>query len=322
METIINVCLDPPIRTYLHYAHPHGILLVNPERYSWLLNHYIQIKYTKSSDGEQLLPLVFDTVTYIFWPVLQCQLIIPNDLIEEGIEMIPFLKRMLDDGYAVRVMVDEFYIERRSAYQRYHFMHHVMIVGYQEEKAIFYVIGYTDRGRYEMTTSSMEELLKGLDLGGREMMGFFRDSGFPYQAQRKIMLEQIVHYVNSVQEDTTRPATSYGMEACRQLEERMDMFVSRNGVDMRAFYLLMEHKELMLKRLPYLLEGNLLCDEFVEEYRPIAKGAAVLCNRVLKYKLTGDEKERIRAHELLKTVNEREREFFERFLAAVDTTKG
>ena len=213
----------------------------------------------------------FDTIIYTFWPVLQYQSIIPNDLIEEGIEMISFLKRMLDDGYAVRAVVDEFYIERRSAYRRYHFIHHVMIVGYQEEKAIFYVIGYTDRGRYEMTTVSMEGFLKGLDLGGKHTLGFFRDSGFPYQAQRKIMLE---------------------------------------------------HKELMLKRLPYLLEGNLLCDELVEEYRPIAQGAAVLCNRVLKYKLTGDEKERIRAHELFMTVNEKERQFFERFLAAVDMTEG
>ena len=82
----------------------------------------------------------FDTIIYTFWPVLQYQSIIPNDLIEEGIEMISFLKRMLDDGYAVRAVVDEFYIERRSAYRRYHFIHHVMIVGYQEEKAIFYVI--------------------------------------------------------------------------------------------------------------------------------------------------------------------------------------
>lgn len=314
METIIMTHPDPPIRTYLHYAHPHGILMMNPERMSWVLNHYIQVRYTKASREKERDQLEFDTCIYNFWPVLQCLFIHPNDLIEEGIGIVPFIKKMLDDGYVVRAVVDEFYIERRSAYQSFHFIHHIMISGYNEEQAIFYVNGYTDKRRYEMTISSIANFLKGLELTGKESLAFFKDSGYPYIAQRSIILEQMVRYVNSVNDDKDRPNAIYGMDAYKLFETRMEEFICCGSIDIRPFHLLYEHKKMMLVRIQYMLERQPLCGELIREYEQIVELAVTLRNLILKYELTSKKHELSRAHWLLCEIIAREKNFFEQFL--------
>ena len=42
----LPVVKDPPINTYLHYAFPFSLLMLNSYYNDWILNNFIQVAYS------------------------------------------------------------------------------------------------------------------------------------------------------------------------------------------------------------------------------------------------------------------------------------
>ena len=91
-------------------------------------------------------------------PFLDAQWI-GRSLIEGGSgSVVPFLIEGIDDGYYARLTVDEFYLPGRTSYRRRHFLHSLLVHGYDRARSLFRVAGYLPNGEYGSSEVTFAEL--------------------------------------------------------------------------------------------------------------------------------------------------------------------
>lgn len=168
---ILDLNVSPPIKTYNHHAFGTGIITTIDEGMNWIYNNYIQLSYYPK-DG----PLTFDFyMDYIYCqPVFDREAL--SDELLESIRWEPiklFTKAISQNKYVV-CCVDEYYIPNREAYRQYHFIHNLIIYGYDDVEKIFYVAGYDEEGKYASQKVTYKEI-KQASPSKISMLGFRKD---------------------------------------------------------------------------------------------------------------------------------------------------
>lgn len=159
---------DPPVRGYLRHAFLFSILATDDLYLPWLFGgNYTQLVFDRDPGWMPLdfySPLGYSGSGFAC-PFLDAQWV-GRSLIERGCgSLVPFLIESIDDGYYARLTVDEFYLPGRVSYRRRHFLHSLLVHGYDRGPGLFLVAGYLANGEYGSSRVSFTELEEAFAVG-------------------------------------------------------------------------------------------------------------------------------------------------------------
>ena len=140
---------DPPVDGYLSHAYPLSILSVDDSYLPWFHSNYIQL-YCPASFPEDRGHYNF--FIHAAWPALVSPLLdiqwLDRAIADDWAGIVPFAVHCLERGCYVQLFVDEFHLEDRAHSRRNHFIHDLLIFGYDRGQQQFDTIGYNDKGVY------------------------------------------------------------------------------------------------------------------------------------------------------------------------------
>ena len=147
---------SPPIRSYLFHAYPLSILAQADAYLPWLYSTHIQLF---NFPGEELKfythPFcTHHEVRHLYFstcPFLDVQTIDRQALGLGTADFVPWIVSCIDRGYYVQTDVDFFYLPNRPHYQRHHFIHEVLVSGYDTENRILVLSGFDEQGGYAIS---------------------------------------------------------------------------------------------------------------------------------------------------------------------------
>ena len=289
-ECVLALNEIPPIKTYNHHAFGTGIITTTDKGMNWIYNNYIQLSYYPQEG-----PLTFD----FYMDYIYCQPAFDREALSD--ELMNFIKwdpiklfvAAIKQQKYVICCVDEYYIPNREAYRQYHFKHNMIIHGFDDVAKIFYVAGYDESGKYTLQTITYKEL-KQASPSKVNILGFRK--GLDYELVVPYIDRQIKQYNGDVLLD---PVGSYpkegrlvGVQAVNaMLEDVCNAIKEGEPVDVRPISILMEHRQLMYKRLQELASLNIISQEVRDAFVEQVQNCERFRNRVFLYNVRQDEKD-------------------------------
>ena len=227
-----------------------------------------------------------------------------KSIFEEGlVNFIEFAKDILNHQWYLMGDFDEYYIKDKEAYNRYHFRHWAFIYGYNEIEKIFYSIGYTKGGKYRKYSMSYDEFLKAINVtfsNEKELyvkknidrIEFYAvkinpDYRFDFNlCDVYIGIRDYLHSTDSYENDMEK---KYGIECEKKYAEYILNFNDTSGeVDIRFSRLFMELKNIMVRRLKYLVDIGIVSSDLLYRYEAISKNQETVHMLCIKYNITHD----------------------------------
>jgi len=282
---LLNINTDPEIRVYQHHAYTLGIILQEEKNYFWLYNNYIQLIYSREGGNGTFN---FNMVFAPYQPVLIRNRLDEKLLNSLNIDRLEYITIAINEGKYVYATVDEYYIPNRIFYQKQHYQHDIMILGVDESKKTFTVIGYDDKKQYS-TREISEVSLRNSNPQNIELLEL--NNKYKFRLDIPFIVVQIGQYLNVLPNyvlgDQYFEDTKFGVEACYQLLKTYEKSLDElERCEVNQVYLLMEHKKCMYMRMKYIFEiFELNESKLLEDYDKVIKAANVLVDLVLKYNM-------------------------------------
>ena len=157
----------PPIISYLFHMYPLSILAQDDAFLPWFYSTHIQLF---NFPGEELKFYTHPFCTrheirhlyYQACPFLDVQTIDRNLLSLAPTDLVPQLIGFVDRGYYVQIDVDFFYLPDRLHYRRSHFIHDLLVSGYDTQTQTLEISGFDAEGRYAVSTLPFAAMIQAL----------------------------------------------------------------------------------------------------------------------------------------------------------------
>ena len=291
--------LNPIMQGYQYTAFPMSIIQGNAKSdlTPWLCGKHINCCYNTNqvSDKYSMSTCVSECYCYCRGEnVLKFQHISFEKETYEivGLNLIEFVKRLIQTSHYICGHYDEYYIKNKSAYNKFHYRHDYILFGYDDEKQIFYSAGYTNRNIYEGFNISYDDYLKSLVNLNEEQIEFniWRyNFEFEYKFDLKRVLIGFENYINSnCTKETSIEGYVYGINSLRLLKQNFEEILRSKdeNIDIRYTRNFVEHQYLMLMRLKYISQ-KIICDlnDIANEYEKIYSKALLIHNNAIKYNI-------------------------------------
>jgi hypothetical protein len=289
---------EPIISGRYNYAVPLTIGGHHDQSLLWLYNHFIELHFKlkddyttfnfvdsefPSHDGEPYVPFLKHTTVL-------------KKSIQEPI--VDYLIRQIDDGVYVYGSFNKFFVPHTFYYQRYSFIHPLMVYGYDREEKQFYIKNFNESFVYSDSVVSFEQLEDAyycVDEARLEpRYQIFRQLEFRPEERSMLQLEQIreslKRFLNPpASEGSVSGVDTYAIIAehlqslkNEQLSEpvkRMEIFNTR-----KHFHVLYEHNKIMKLRIAYLIgQGHMPEKDFLVRIDKLSKNTELTRNYLLKY---------------------------------------
>ncbi len=299
------------VLTYDYEAYPLTIMeAYGREHMEWMLSNYIQLSSRKDIIANKEVFLAFHDDLGLNSPFLKVQHMYWSILSEYEIEMIDFFKTNIDLGCYLYLKVDEYFIPNHYAYNRYHYIHDIMVFGYDDKN--FIVLGYDDKGRYREMKVLYDTLVEAFynnfidktENAWADDIYFIKYKKYNFKFNINIVKYCLFDYINSINrleryKRFSNPIKDvvYGLEVFDKVCEYLNylkldknIFYGGKNIDNRIFRIIMEHKELMLERIEFInkLYGGF--GDLYDEYVQINKIASKTHFIAIKYQVTKDKK--------------------------------
>jgi hypothetical protein len=271
---------------------------------NWFFSNFIQM-HTQTENSDTDLPIDFFTgYTRMSYRNLCNPFLIINsidkDLLFNLSNPISFFINYINEGFYIDIILDEYYIPNRAAYNKKNYEHQNLVYGYDKEQGIFYLYGFTDKRFFNTSTISFQQLCHAL-YHSYVMTGNYYDELIfmvKYQSPAKYFNLNI-NVIYSFLEDYLYSRNSYlRLDFCQMKEDRkygMDVYnritnmIKKNPKDIRPLHLLWEHKNCMVKRINFLYQQHFFSEDQYEYLLNISKSLEALAlqsrNRLMKYNI-------------------------------------
>lgn len=157
MENKLPFTIDVPVKSYLHHSYPLGIIFANSKKSAnnFVAHNYLQLVWFFECEypGAQLN---FDTCFFPYWKCFKRK---NKRVFATQDTLIECVKKEIDNKYYIYLTCDEFYLKCRASYNKEHFIHDIMIYGYDDENRIFYIAGFDKNRKYNTNAISYDELV-------------------------------------------------------------------------------------------------------------------------------------------------------------------
>lgn len=295
---ILPIETNPWIQAYLIRNFELGLL---QDKVPWIYNKYINICYDRSRFKHVVSEGMFLSDEKVF--LLQHFKFDKKSIL--SLNIIDFLQwtcSLIEDGWYIYGLWDEYYIKSKRVYQKIHFQHGSLIYGYDKKKKIFYAIGYTSNLKYEPFTMGFDEYTQALTATFDKKKELWKKSQFDiiqfdtFKLNPEYIFEfslneiylGIKDYISSSNTKNKKERDYlYGLNCERQFINYI-ISIADDDLDLRYSRVLMENKTIMHKRLSYLRDIMYLTDEVVDQYETILHDQETIHMLFLKYNLTKD----------------------------------
>ncbi|HEX2938219.1 MAG TPA: hypothetical protein VHO66_04795, partial [Ruminiclostridium sp.] len=196
------------------------------------------------------------------------------------------LSALDNDNYIV-TFLDEFYLPDRIAFQKEHFLHENFIYGFDTEEKVYYILGFTQTGKFISSKISFDEFRQSYD----NQIKFLKfNNDFSYDLDLSVIIDSLQEYLES--KDISLKTTMlrnklkncvYGMAVYNELIRYLQLLSDEKALfDIRPFHILWEHKKCMVLRINYILEkyGR---DYDLTTWKDIESKCLFIRNMLIKY---------------------------------------
>ena len=305
--------------SYQTHAFPLGIVKANIQDYDrWLcskcINFYITSLYKLFSIYEEdLWSCQDELMTY------REKKFTSESFHLDCLKIVDENKYMLDNGWYIFGVYNEFFIPRKKVYHKRDFMHGYMIVGYDDETQTFKSAGYLDDGHYQFFDIHYEDYFNSI-LGGtiEQLWIRYYKINHSYKPQLDInhLKSRLEKYLTS-QKDTSAGDNNciYGMAALETFHQYITS-CNNDYLDLRYGRSYMEHKYIMYKRLVFLcqnsyIQDDAICQEYLEK---VYSKARIVFNLFMKYNITHNRNLLKHISEMVGQINKEEKALLQHFI--------
>lgn len=307
----------PPITSYTWHSIQLSIVSSYPICEPWIYSNFIHLGTNDDFKGDRtnfdfvkfdyfyydLNPWLRKTTEKISYESLTRTLSKSNQTLSE------YIKEMLDRDCYVSIYLNDYYLPNTTFYQNEHVIHEVLIYGYDDEKELFYTGGIFDTRKYRFSTnrySEIEEAFlkvdpfdveKGKDLS---LYGYKINHKEHYPFNLSNVIETIDDYINArdvtnkfaaLRSTTTNNVCGIKVyEALKQYLQNLSDEKEGYYPDRRPFQILDDHKKLMVQRLNYMKEKELLENHsLIDQAKALSKQVEIIRNFFLRYIIFKDK---------------------------------
>lgn len=325
MRTVTKKILKvtyPSVTSWTWHANLFAMIEELPEAQDWIYSNYIQVHCHTDERREGLFFEFFPTYTSILaCPLLHNQYI-DRKFIQNGWgEWKDFLIYCIDNDYYIYGVCNEKYLNNFQD----NLYHELFIYGYDLNESIFYCADFTfsSSGKYTFTQKPIEQVCQGFsDVPDQEDYLLCGEGGIilskitpvkekPYKIEVSYLKRNLTEYLegrnsfkhysmlfnteNNTGEETQRNR-AYGIDVYDLLTEYLNESKDNTQLDYRVFHNLYEHKKLMVKRIEYLEEKQLIQRSINKEvYQRVANLSQIISRLIIKYRYKND-------HEILEKI--------------------
>lgn len=254
---------EPIIHVYPHHANLNAIFLTSDYELPMVFNNYIPLVYDKEIERADFLA-GYDIEAHIMSYPLCMNHAVSRELAEHcGKNIIEFMETCIEEDYYIHCLVDTYYIH---AYEETcgvsHFMHNILLYGYDGQNRIFYAADCFMEGKYSFAKIPYEEFERGFTISGfdwlegirlikkreaphigiwydiphlKEQINYYIKGSYvpsPVYAERKLMPEDLRY--------------AYGIHVYDEAAAYIHLiYEEQRNFDARILYVLYDHAKLM-----------------------------------------------------------------------------
>ncbi len=196
----------------MHHLYPLSILAHDTAYLPWFYCHYIQLRqFEERGLNFYLHPFYREFSTC---PLLESNRVARRLAGGQPDEVTEFVLECLERDYYVQLDVDYFYIPQGAYYQRVHFLHELLLNGFDRSQSTLTASGYGRDGSPVRFAVGFAEFERALSTA-------FSSEGGPDWLQDKVENPQVVLYYY-------RPSAKCDFDIVQAREELTDLYQSRN----------------------------------------------------------------------------------------------
>lgn len=203
---------EPPVTGYMHHLYPLSILARDTAYLPWFYCHYIQLRQFEGRGlNFYLHPFYREFATC---PLLESNRVDRRLAGGQPDEVTGFVLECLERDYYVQLDVDYFHIPQGVYHQRVHFLHELLLSGFDRSQSTFTASGYGRDGSHVSFAVGFAEFERALSTA-------FGSEDGPHWLQDKVGNPQVVlyHY---------RLSAECAFDLVQAREELTDLYHSRN----------------------------------------------------------------------------------------------
>lgn len=321
----LEINIQKKINCFLFDAYYLCIILANEKLYPWFYENYVQLYFNPSK------PMNFSNIRetwldfYGGWTeprkILEC--IEFNKSYFNSINIIEFIETSIDNNKYIYTYYDEYFINSYFRQVNRHFVHDILIYGYDKLEKNFIVIGFdakrkfcsytVDYCTFEQAFSSGIKLTKDIQKNdipnnGNNMhcmqISMQPDKNYNYVFKPSNFLSNLYDYLHSedssLREDKNMvpfglykmKGNVFGVNIYNEIDKYLyKIKIEKITIDYRIFHTLYEHKNAMLERIVYISQMyNMNQDKNIQEYKHIVDSFNNIRMIGFKYNLTKSER--------------------------------
>lgn len=338
----------PVITTNTSHAHLLSILNTADYTLEWLICNYIQVYSYKDiatyrqTDFYFPLPNIIRPLETCPW--LVTQRVSCNMLRYMNIDILDFIVNALQHNTYLDLMVDYYYIKQSMFYKREHFIHDMMIYGYNERKRTLFAADFLfeSSGAYTNAEIYMDDLKAAYEnCPLEEPKNYFEGQFFLYSLKegnahifyefdKDNILRSLKNYCNCIipefwemYHERTIVEMSFGLDVydAYQIYIRKLLKDGNTDIDFRYFYVMLDHKRIMQVRLRYLSdydkEHQGAYKSLLKEYEALEAQMEEVILLLLKGNMEGNAQYFESVISLLSAVKEKERKSLHNFFEEI-----
>lgn len=302
---------EPLMTTYTQHANLLAVLGTDNRTYEWILSNYIQLYINRDfllNWGD-----FYFQYPYEIRSVESCKWITTQKYTRKAINelcggIINFALYHLKQNSYLNIMIDQYYIPGYYSYNEEHAHHDIFIFDYNDSRQVFLASDFFDRTGYktiEVKYSDFEKAFLSVMEDTPEDYDYFRGLNYVFSLKNECDYKfDVNNILNAVKEyiNQTPPEywTSYNYSNSKDIIFGSGIYTTLKNyiirlqnenanifIDYRPFYLIFDHKKLMLLRMRYLSENNYFTNknQIIEAFEKLVEQTKILYLTCVKFNI-------------------------------------
>ena len=335
-----EIMLDPPIKYATFGSTRLAMILGNADEnvWNWFYSNHIQLYFNErilshgGTDHRIQFVSFKDNCHRTF---VEERLIKDEDYCFDS-RIVDNCKKWLEEGYYVQPYIDATKLRNTGYIHTRPGAHSVFIYGYDEQNRILTILDYNPKGQFVPINVSEDDLEEGFSsehLNKDLIKKGWADKCFvklykivhkDYNFDINEVVKQLKNYergLNDIKMDVPVIKGVNNASFGISVYDSMIDYIKNNQktkIDIRAFRAFVEHKEVMVKRLEYMMKKGYDIDEqLISAYKEIEKKAKQMVLVVLKYN-KGDKEKMEQVCNMLTQTSKKEFDVIYNILGRID----
>lgn len=210
---------------------------------------------------------------------------LPSNLIETNIHSIfDLVKYYISKDYYCYTYINADYFSKWESQGQDKYDREVVIYGFDDSESILYIMGMDAKNLFSFETISYKDFLTGWQNIINEslyILYIHPKESYTEDFDTVKFKNNLHDYIFSIRGDENR---LYGIETFRNLETLLqDTFQHNNGLYLKMYVFLSNHKNLMLRRIGWLVDHGILNENEYAKYERVEHKAHDLLKTCQKY---------------------------------------